>query len=306
MATLAEIIAASTQIYAIIGSTSYCLSDGTISWRVSDADLAMPPVRRLSEQGPLQHGDTDLGFRLDPRTFVLTLKTAQNQTLASLYNNRKQIINIFKPLSSLPVALKYILPNGDTRQIDCNVAGKFQIDEESREGYMQKAVIPLRAPDPTFYDPTRVTVYVFLSTGTFATTIPFAVPFNVGTGGGAFGQSQTITYAGTFQTNPIITITGPATNLIITNVSTNEKLDFTGTTITGTWTIDTRYGFKTVKDGSGVNKISALSDDSSLATFHLDIDPVVPGGGNTINITGSAFGLATQLYVQYYTRYIGI
>jgi hypothetical protein len=86
----------------------------------------MPPIRRLSEQGPVQHGDTDLGFRLDARLFALTLRTAQNQTIAQLYDNRKQIINIFKPLSGLPVQLRYILPNGDIRQIDCNIRVSYK------------------------------------------------------------------------------------------------------------------------------------------------------------------------------------
>ena len=297
-------MAANTQILAIVSATTYNLTDGSVAWRIQDENLAMAPIRRLTEQGPLQHGVTDLGFRLDERKFMLTLKTAINLTLAQLYDNRKQLINIFKPLSSIPIQLQYTLANGDVRQIDCYVDGEMKIDEQSRSGYMQKVGISLYAPDPTFYDPIQQTVNFTLSAGGSPTTIPLAVPMTVGSL--SVNQTIAVNYAGTFQTNPILTIIGPLTNLVITNLTTNEKLDFTGTAITGTWTIDTRYGYKTVKDGSGANQIATLSDDSSLATFHLDIDPTAPGGANNIKVVGTAASAVTQIYLSYFNRYIGI
>jgi hypothetical protein len=293
----------STQIVAKVGPNRYNLTDGTIAWRILDENLAMAPVRRLQEQGPLQHGVTDLGFRLDPRIFALTLKTAINLTLAALYDNRKELINIFKPLSDLPVSLEYTLANGDVRQIDCYVNGNFKIDEESRQGFMQSVVIPLKAPDPTFYDPLQQTESFNLSAGGSPTTVPLAVPLTVGTL--SINQTKTINYPGTFQTNPVITIVGPISNLVITNETTGEKLDFTGTAISGTWTIDTRYGFKTVEDSSGTNQIAAISDDSNLATFHLEIDPTAPGGANSIKVVGTSASAGTQVYFQWFNRYIG-
>jgi hypothetical protein len=184
--------------------------------------------------------------------------------------------------------------------------GKLQIDEESRQGFMQTAVIPLRAADPTFYDPTQVTVTFGLTAGGTPTTVPLPVPFNVGTS--TINQTVAVAYPGTFYAYPIITILGPITDPVITNLTTNEKLDFTGTTITGgdVWTIDTRYGYKTVKDSTGTNKIAAISDDSALATFHLDMDPTAPAGTNNIKVTGSSASAGTQVYFQYFTRYIGI
>jgi hypothetical protein len=62
------------------------------------------------------------------------------------------------------------------------------------------------------------------------------------------------------------------------------KLDFAGTTIAaGDWyEIDLRYGVKTIKDSNGVNKISALSANSNLATFRL-----FAGASNYIAMTGN-------------------
>jgi hypothetical protein len=295
-----------TQIRAKVNTTIYNLTDGTIGYRLLDEGLAMAPIRRLSERGPLQHGTTDLGFRLDPRKFMLTLTTPPAAGLDVLYNNRKTLINIFKPLTTIPIQIEYTLANGDVRQLDCFVDGDFRIDETDRQGFMQKVGISLMAPDPTFYDPTPQTLSFILPVGTNPTTVPLAVPMYVGSTN--INQTTAFPYVGTWQTNPVITITGPISSPVITNQTTGEKLDFTGTLILNgdVWTIDTRYGYKTVKDSSGNNQIAALSDDSNLSTFHLDVDPVAAGGINNINITNGAATQYTSVVLSFYNRYIGI
>jgi hypothetical protein len=78
---------------------------------------------------------------------------------------------------------------------------------------------------------------------------------------------------------------GPITSPVITNAITGDKLDFTGTTIVGgaSYTIDCRYGQKTVVDSAGANQISKLTSDSDLSTFCLLPDPDAPGGANTLS-----------------------
>jgi phage-related protein len=99
-----------------------------------------------------------------------------------------------------------------------------------------------------------------------------------------------------------VIVTGAATSLKITNTTTGDKLDFTGSTIgTGTvYTIDTRYGYKTVTDGAGANQLSKLTTDSNLATFRL-----IPGD-NSINVTGTGLDSNSKIVLQYNTRYIGV
>lgn len=113
--------------------------------------------------------------------------------------------------------------------------------------------------------------------------------------------SGTAALSGTWDEYPVITLTGPINDPVITNHTTGEVLDFTGATINANeiYTIDTRYGHKTVTSQTGENKISALSEGSDLATFHL-----VPGG-NFLQVTftgGTA--AATGVAVNYYNRYI--
>ena len=127
------------------------------------------------------------------------------------------------------------------------------------------------------------------------------------TGTLSIASSVTIVYNGSFLTYPIITMTGPVTDPILTNVSTGEDLDFTGITIAGgdTYTIDCRFGYKTVKNAAGTNKIADLTAASDLATFHLGADPEVSGGANAFTLTGTSTDANTTVTVTYNERFVG-
>ena len=119
---------------------------------------------------------------------------------------------------------------------------------------------------------------------------------------GAYDVSKTINNAGNYLALPIVTITGPATDAVLTNVRTGEILDFTGVTIAAgdTYTIDCRYGLKTVKNAAGTNKIADLTSTSDLATFHLE------PGDNSFTLEGTGTDANTQVTVAYNPRYIGL
>jgi hypothetical protein len=106
----------------------------------------------------------------------------------------------------------------------------------------------------------------------------------------------------------IIRITGPITNPVITNQSTGEKLDFTGTTIAGGdyYDIDLRYGLKTIVDASGNDVFSDLTSDSDHATWHIAADDEVTDGINTVRVQGSSITASTKIEINYLNRYGGI
>jgi hypothetical protein len=118
----------------------------------------------------------------------------------------------------------------------------------------------------------------------------------------ALSLSDTINNPGSYSALPIIIITGPATDAVLTNVRTGEILDFTGVTIAAgdTYTVDCRYGYKTVKDAAGTNKISDLTTTSDLATFHLE------PGDNAFTLVGTGTDANTQVTVRFNPRHIGI
>lgn len=451
---------------AIVGSTTYQVSGGVLSWRISAHGTGMPPVRRLTVRSPQQHGHTDLGFRYDARQMRLAYFFDVGSP-DSADTRRDDLYDVWKALESTPIKLRVTRDDGNVRQIDCHVTGVLDMPDDlnDRIGPSQRFVVTLEAADPMWYDPTQAstsftsadTLDWWLALGTissaqvkeyvenptqaqsiddgvliadgqpwtvfFRTTVTDLTPSsakmafqvtnnggagysygylsigenklwaygygNVSTsffatgehdyfivcdgsnivgwrdsvsqgtgeyaygisganasstwrgqlGGGAnwtpaipngaiynialssdqrnslttavdggYDISKTITYSGSFVEYPVITITGPITDAVLTNVSTGETLDFTGITIAGgtSYTIDCRFGYKTVKNSAGTNKIADLTSDSDLATFHLAPAPEVSGGANAITLTGTSTDSNTQVTVAYYNRYVGM
>lgn len=292
---------------AIVDSTEYTIAPvgqaGAGVWLEDLDELGMAPLHRLAERGPLQHGDSDIGFRLDPRFLALVLGFRE----AGMSAERKTLLDIFKPrTSNVPVKLRFGLDNGTTRQIDGHYFGKMAMGSKQRLGLYQQVGVVLRCADPLYYDPTQHVVSYALASDSGGFTVPMPVPFSVG--GSLLSADSPLTYAGDFIEYPVIVMQGPLSSPVLTQVTTGEVLDFTGAAIAAgdAWTIDCRYGYKTVIDGAGNNQIAALVDGSDLATFHLECDPDAPGGVNEITLGAADVTSASQVSIFYYDRFIGI
>jgi hypothetical protein len=226
------------------------------------------------------------------------------EDLTSFYQKRSQLLDIFKP-SNTPGTLKWEL-NGVVRQIDGYSVGDLRYSGSDRNYLVQRAVVTIKCPDPTWYDPSGQAVNFAVGGGSDVFEVPTVIPMTVGAS--SIDASQSIDYAGSVESYPTIRIDGPITNPIITNDATGDKLDFTGYTIADNdyYSIDLRYGYKTVLDSSGVNQISKLSNDSDLATFSIKPDPDVVGGINSMSVTGTSITADTKVSINYYERYLGI
>jgi Phage tail protein len=282
------------------------LSDRVNYIHIGNDNWGLPPIERFSEQGPLQDGNTDLGFRLQARQINLSLMLLA-RSHDEYYERRGDLLRLFTPRDSMST-LRFTKPNGDIRLIDVHIASGLNFSSSDRKGYVAHNVaVTLIAPDPTWYAPVTESVNpgIDIIAGD-GFEIPWSFPWNIGSS--ALVNDSTITYTGSYKTYPIITVTGPATNLIITNTATGDKLDFTGSTIDSgaVYTIDTRYGYKSVTDQNGVSQIAKLTTDSDLSTFSIVPDPDAPGGVNAITIVGASGTGSTQVVFQYYNRYIGV
>lgn len=285
------------------------LSDGTLCRWIGDAGWGMAPLTRLSEHGPLQHGETDLDYRLRPRIAHLKLLIEAGPTPTgelTHWQKRARLLALLRPTRQ-PLALRWTWPDGTQRQIDVHVADDLSFASQDRLGFNQSAVVTFRAPDPTFYDPQLQTfVYEIGGSDGGAWTISWAVPWGIGAA--TIDQSRALAYPGTWRSYPTITIVGPIASPTITNLTTGDSLSFPGITIPAgsTYTLDLRYGAKTVVDAGGTNHLSELSTTSDLATFAIEADPDAPGGVNTLRVTGSTATSATEIYIAWYVRYLGI
>lgn len=287
----------------IVGGQLTTLGGGTPFWRVSLNGVGMPEIKRIEDQGPLQHGATDVGFRLAPRMLQLVLMYAE-ATLAAAVAARDAFYALFTPSMEV-ISLRLTRDDGSVRQIDCHVVNAVDLPESEAIGASLRFVVQLRAAQPLWYDPQTYTAYVS-GNGTIANLpIPFVVPLVAS--GSVMAESSAISYGGTFESFPTITVIGPVTALQITNESTGDFLSFAGEIPDGTTlTIDLGYGQKTVIDQGGVNRIGWLSNDSDLATFSLQAAPAVPGGTNSITVTGTDVDAGTRVSLSYIEWFVGV
>lgn len=116
-----------------------------------------------------------------------------------------------------------------------------------------------------------------------------------------------LTYLGTWLSYPTIVISGPASNPLIRNVTTDEKLELAYDIAAGeVVTFVTEYGNKTITNQWGDNLLPYLTTDSDLATFHLEPDPGAPGGVNQMYVFAAFATPATQVAIYWLRRFIGI
>lgn len=310
-----------TWLWAIVNGTTYDLTGAGILIPELVDGLGLPPLHRFTQRGPQQHGATNRDFRLDPRSLTLIGSFTRNCP-ADVWAARRRLLDIFKP-SNIPVQLRWDLSDGTSRQLDTFIEGELTLPfgavsgqggGQDRQtliglsgGVQQRTAIQVIAEDPTLYDPTLVTVTIPNTTFGTGMTVPLPVPFSIGSS--VMSGAQVITYLGDWLTYPTIRLTGPMTDPIVTNTTTGEVLNFTGTTIAiGEYLdIDLSYGAKTVRDSNGVNQIAALVSTSDLGTWHLAAGSDASSSlANTITITASATSSVSAVRLTFYTRYLGI
>lgn len=294
------------ELSVIRGGLETSVSDGNPFWLVEQDGLGMAELHRLNERGPLQHGDSDLGYRLDPR-FVTLVVGVLAETPGEVWDLRKQLLDCFRPGAGALI-LKCTLENGDVRQLDGFYYSGLTMPTSDREGAIyQKAGMVVKAPDPTLYDPSAHSEVFELGGGTDVLEVPMEVPMVVGAS--TIDAAKSIYYAGTAESLPfLIRITGPIDDCVITNETTGEKLDFTGAAIDpgDYYDIDLRYGYKQVVDSTGASKLAELTTDSDLATWHFAPEPEAPDGLNNIRVQGSNVDPSTRIAISFFDRYIGV
>jgi hypothetical protein len=234
---------------------------------------------------------------------MLTLQI-NDATVAAVDVKRLALQNIFAPQSA-PLYLKYTLAGGEVRYIECHYTDGLSLPHAST-GLHFRTPVTLLCPEPTFYDPTALSAQFSIGAGADTWEVPFPIPLKVGAS--VIDANIAVDYDGNAPSYPIIRITGPAQNAVLTNETLDLKLDFTGITIDAAhyYEIDLRYGRKTVVDNHGTNKLGDLTTDSDISTWRIAADPDAPLGTNSLNFACIAATLATKCTVVYYERYIGI
>ncbi len=283
------------------GDNVYILDDGTYGVLQGHDGWGMAPQHRLSERGAQQHGDTDYGFRMDPR-FGLLVFRFPTYLLDTMHIRRRKLVRIFAPQNSPVLQWDF---DGVQRSIDVHYAGEMTFPWVHGDWASQQFSLRLKGPDPRFYDPVQKSATWTLDPPVASLVLTYTLPYIFAAS--AIDETQAVTYAGDVDGNPVITIEGPITNPIVTNETTDETLELEYVVPAGeVVTIDTRYGQKGVTLSDGTRLV--LTDDSDLGTFHLAA--ATDGSDSNVNTlavfgTGALDGV-TEVAVSWYDRYGGI
>lgn len=272
----------------------------------------MPPIEYLMERGPHQHGATIRDYRLESRNMTMVYRK-NGSSRQEHWDNRFDLLDIMRPNRQTtggrpsPGKLRKILPNGAIRDIDVFIQQGPDFEQSGEwDEWAFETVMRLIAPEPTFYNAYEVEIDV-APDATDELGYPAGYPVAYGPGG-AFDQTFDLTYTGTWDAHPVIELTGPLTEALIENVTTDEMLQFTYNIPSGRIvTVDLRYLYKSITNDLGVKLgTGVLSSDSDFGTFHLATAPEAPGGINQIRLSGEGVPDISQIRFSYNTRFIGI
>jgi hypothetical protein len=188
--------------------------------------LGLPELRVQDDNRGYNDGMFSGRDFLSGRTLTFTINIFADAT-----RNAQQNLALFNqamiPQQSGTTALYFQLaPTDTTKVLYARVRSRrVLVDPEYTYGYIRTQVT-MFAPNPKYYDQTSVTGSISPVTPNGRT---YNRTYNLSYGGGTNASALTIVNSGTWTTYPTITITGPITNPILTNQTTNQSLAVTVT-----------------------------------------------------------------------------
>lgn len=286
--------------YALSGIQDLGSAEG---YGVTDAvrGLDMPPSALITDDVPLQPGQRLRSVKVGARVVDLPIFIRAN-TPSSLQAFIRSLRQALDPTQG-DGRLRITPPDGNARDLFCRYAGQWTGDlSPDHYGVVwQENIVTLQANDPYFYAtaPTiqdfsiGAAVLTFLSTSPGDTFLPLALAASTVLG------DVSVSNTGDVLSWPTWTITGPGSNIILTNLTTNKTLEVDTTLGIGDQlVIDTRPGLKTVTGPGGVNLFGSMNATSVIWSL--------PVGASTVRVAVTGATTDTLVRLSFTTRYLGL
>lgn len=294
MTTPRFITAATYKIY-IPSAPVQAYTVATPIYHLSLDGIATPGLVRQFQPYPNGDGGVDQGFRLNARqlTWRLFIADASASLITNeqyLEDNRTMLYRYLRA-SEQPLQLEVTRADGAKRALDVHVSGPIEFRESAQLGYGCEAAVPLYAPEPAWYDPTRASQAFTL---------------------GATSGSCAVDYAGNWFEYPVLELDDGFTDLVLTDIN-GTTIDFTGHAFLAgtTYTIDLRPGAKTAVDDTGTDISQNIVDDM-WTRFGLYPGPLAGlAGSGTLNnnlLTASytSKNVGSSITIRWYERYLNL
>lgn len=269
-------------------------------------NLGAPPVQYITRRGYRQNSQTEVDFLLNSRTLTATLWRSPACDRQTYWDNRLALHEFLRPNRGGPLTFTLRTPNGNLRSILVRADPGLVLPPVDQNNWNVQESLDFLALDPTFFDATQ-TVQALSSAVQTQLVFPITFPITFGTSD-VFLTTGNITYAGTWKTYPVITLTGPYTRAVIQHVTLGVNIMLSVAILAGeSRIIDLTPGAQSITDGSGNNKFSDLGAGSDLVDFALYPDPEVAGGVQiiTVQLVDGVNGQSTAS-LAYASRYFAL
>jgi hypothetical protein len=301
---------------------AFRLSDRLAKHLMIEAGTGIPPIRYLTQRAPYLDGEQLFDYRLDARAVRQTYRWRGQHRLDrwQLYGF---LLNAIRPNRQVspwqivqPLRLRKYLPDGSRWDLHVmpDLAAFGQRQRPGWDEWSLEEPIRFVAHDPVYFDPDE-TVAVL---NNLDEQLTLSDPGQVFVGGMDFEPTERIWFGGGLQTlvvydgnwfaQPVIELTGPIVNPILTNDAIQERIGLDYTLAAGeVVTIDTRDASRSIVSGLNGSITGLATNPSALATFRLEPEPTAVRGENPIRLfgTGQQEG-TTSVTVRYHRRKIAL
>jgi len=286
------------------------------------AGIGMPVAQYVTQQAPGQHGNSHLGFTLNPREVAMQLDW-QGCELVDVRTGK--IYPTFNYIAS-PFILQRALPDQTVRELrDVWFAGGLGRDSDAIdvEGHVETQPITVIARDPVWWAGEESSYTITTATIETGDEAVFDTPAGEPAPTWIFATASYLTFGystinttlssgeiatlGDWYTFPTITIVGPASDPEIENLTTDQIITMDYDIPAGrTVTFNLQWGYKTVTDDLGTNLAGYVPATDDLATFVLWPHPRATDGENSIRVFAGGVTAASSITISWYDRFLGI
>lgn len=271
-------------------------------------NLGAPPTEFITRRGYKQNGSTEVDFLLQSRSISVELWHSGECDRQTYWDNRAALHEFLRPNRNGPITFTLRTPNDNLRSIvvRADPGMVFPSVAQSNNNWALQEQFDFIAFSPLFFNSAQAVISLS-SSAQVELVFPITFPITFGTSG-VLLTTGSITYAGTWKSYPIITLTGPYTRAVIINQQTGIQIFMSVPILTGEQRIiDLTPGAQSITDQDGNNKFSDLGAGTNLIDFAIKPDPEVPDGIQEITIQlvdGVAGTSAAQ--IDYYEMFFAL
>lgn len=270
-------------------------------------NLGASPTQFITRRGYRQNGETEVDYLLQSRTISVELWHSPACDRQDYWDIRKELHDFLRPNRNGPMTFTLRTPNGDLRAIIVRAdPGLTFPSQQNNNNWNVQESMDFIALDPLFFNASQSVIALSVA-NQVQLVFPITFPITFGLSGLVM-TTGSITYLGTWKSYPTITLTGPYTRVVITNLQTGVSLYMSVAIAAGEQRIiDLTPGSQSIVDQNGINRFSDLGTGSNLVDFAILPDPEVVNGVQeiTIQLVDGINGTSSAA-ISYYERFFGL